>query len=163
MVASNKITVLLDVTPSSLVEGDHRFGESGCFHFQCRSLEDVRMKTIFLHPPPNKTSVSRLLLPTYTVHYVIFKSLLAVELYCLLTQKFTACQLRFHRITCMYHQAPRTGPPLSVKIEQTATKQTGFGGVGGTLSKLLYSARRKMRGREKENFLYTHQQCGTQV
>jgi len=43
MVACNKITVLLDVTPSSLVDVDLRFGGSGCFNFQSRSLEGVRM------------------------------------------------------------------------------------------------------------------------
>jgi hypothetical protein len=89
MAASNKITAFLDVTPSSLVDGYLRYGGSGCFHFQSRSLEGVRMKPIFLHPPRTQTSVSRIYSHpyTYTVHYVIIKSLLAVELYCLLIYK----------------------------------------------------------------------------
>jgi hypothetical protein len=44
--------------------------------------------------------------------------------------------------------------------QQRSKRGFGFGGGGGgvtTLGKLLY------RARGKEYFLYTHQQCGTQV
>jgi len=129
MAASNKITVLLDVTMSSLVDGYIRFGGSGCFHFQSRSLERVRMKPIFFLPPRRQTSSHASTPYLYSPLCNFQKPSCSRTFLFIDTQKFTACQLRFHRITCTgtVKHHPRGHHSLR-KLNKQQRSKRGFGG-----------------------------------